>query len=173
MLGVCISVPRGEKGDKIQKEIKREFPFPFQRIHIFDHRYGCDFSIHRVWREKNRPSVAIWYLKRKQGTVQFSVLAEFLRELKYRTVAVVLRDQVYTSYIYFISSGKKITRIYSALHIYFVTESFSYKRFPTTKRDTAFLQTWPVYVYILDLKGVYFVSWKLLAVCIWLFTNKF
>jgi hypothetical protein len=51
--------------------------------------------------------------------------------------------------VLYFHSGKKITRIYSALHIYFVTESFSYKRFPTTKRDTAFLQTWPVYVYIL------------------------
>ncbi len=44
MLGVCISVLRGEKEEKIRKEIKRKFPFPFQRIHIFSHIYGFDFS---------------------------------------------------------------------------------------------------------------------------------
>ena len=114
MLGVCISVPRGEKGDKIQKDIKREFPFPFQRIHIFDHRYGCDFSIHRVWREKNRPSVAIWYLKRKQGTVQFSVLAEFLRELKYRNCCCRFkRSSVHFVHIFYFHNRKEIVRIIS------------------------------------------------------------
>ena len=40
---------------------------------------------------------------------------------------VALKDQVYTPYIYFIFSGKKITRIYSAQHIYFVTKKYNEK----------------------------------------------